>query len=449
MPAGSLARKSAIAFAGQTLVAASNVVTGVLIARYLGPEGKGAYAIIGNAAQIALALALMGLPMAATYHVGRHASAPWTTVAVSWAASLGALGLLMVAARLGGLAGVRIGLQPETTRWLVLVLWAGVPAQMLRQLVCAVLRGRELIAAATAPEVFTYVLRLGATGVVLVWLRGNLAGAVQASVAAWVAGACVAGVLLGAWARDWPRSTPGVGLRKLLSYGLQAHVAGSVYTVFMYTDLFLVNRFLGQGPAGVYAVARLAADVAGYPAAGLATVLFPRYLLVGPVERRALLLTAHRVSLWATLGAAALVGAGAGLVPRVCGADFAGAVGPTRTCLAACVLWSVVRVVHYFFAAENRQLLAVLANVVGAGAMVGLNLALVPRYGLPGAAAALLAAVVCTYALSAAALLKGWQINTLEAFRPRWSDAAALAGLLPVGADPRKSATGPGDRGRE
>jgi hypothetical protein len=57
--------------------------------------------------------------------------------------------------------------------------------------------------------------------------------------------------------------------------------------------------------------------------------------------------------------------------------------------------------------------------------------------------------VVCTYALSAAALLKGWQINTLEAFRPRWSDAAALAGLLPVGADPRKSATGPGDRGRE
>src|SRR5690349_8489573 len=59
----------------QVAVIGINVITGVITARLLGPDGRGEFAAITLWPQVLSGLASMGLPIAATYNICNHGEA--------------------------------------------------------------------------------------------------------------------------------------------------------------------------------------------------------------------------------------------------------------------------------------------------------------------------------------------------------------------------------------
>src|SRR6184192_2868729 len=75
---GSLASGVAVTFATRLLILAAVLGSSVIVARWLGPEGTGALAVLNVTAALALQLGSAGIPSATTYFVAkdRNALAP-------------------------------------------------------------------------------------------------------------------------------------------------------------------------------------------------------------------------------------------------------------------------------------------------------------------------------------------------------------------------------------
>src|SRR5438552_2974248 len=72
---GSLASGVAVTFATRLLILAAVLGSSVIVARWLGPEGTGALAVLNVTAALALQLGSAGIPSATTYFVAKDRSA--------------------------------------------------------------------------------------------------------------------------------------------------------------------------------------------------------------------------------------------------------------------------------------------------------------------------------------------------------------------------------------
>jgi O-antigen/teichoic acid export membrane protein len=224
-----------------------------------------------------------------------------------------------------------------------------------------------------------------------------------------LAGRAAAVVILAAAAgRSWGPIRPALDralLRDLVPAALPFAGAAAVAVVLMYFDLVLVGLWLGTAAAGIYGAA--------YRVLWLPTMLVTAYLTVlrPSVARRAM---GGPASPFAVLGrsapaviavgiAAAAVGIllAPTLVDVLYGDLYRGAVAPLRLLLLSFALLVVSRHYRLLLVASGRQ--ATDLRIMGAAAVlnVALNLWLVPRMGLVGAAganvaseAAILAAVL-------------------------------------------------------
>jgi O-antigen/teichoic acid export membrane protein len=200
-------------------------------------------------------------------------------------------------------------------------------------------------------------------------------------------------------ARWWPL------LREALPLG-GAIVLSVGYTR---TAVFLLQALQGSNAVGLYGVAqKLTEPLAILPAAVMAAV-FPAYTQslaqgggrAGWLGRRAALLLA---AAGAGIAAAGVWG-GPWLIQWLYGEQYRGA-EPALQILSAAVLFSFVNyALTHFLIAWGRQRLNLLFNGLLFGLNAALCLYLVPRFGLRGAAAAVLASEVllsglCTWALA-------------------------------------------------
>lgn len=200
-----------------------------------------------------------------------------------------------------------------------------------------------------------------------------------------------------------------------------------VWTKF---DLIMVDLLLNVEAVGLFSVAATLAALLAQLCTMVSSAVLPHLATVPQEDRR---LTCSRIAkgvlallIPATLGAAAIAPA---LIPLVYGSDFAragliaallsiGAVGSVITMLLANILHMLER---------NDQL--IIAGIIGAIATVGLDILLIPDFGLVGAAVA---------RMGAQGLIAGltiWQVNRLQpgtiAFR--WLTGIVVASLLCAG----------------
>jgi O-antigen/teichoic acid export membrane protein len=421
---GGFAANSSVAFGGQLVVLLVGFSTGVIIARWLGADGKGAYALISSAAAMVSNVALLGLPFATTFFVGRHQWPPVRTALMGSVVSLVALVVVVGVLLIAGLERFYpAAARPEIRQALLLALGAMLPLQLVGTVASGVLRGRELIAQTVAPSMLADLARILLLVLFIVLLRVGILGAILSDSAG--AGLALVALLFVLWRSlaTWPRTSVRPSLGRLLSYGVRCQLGVLSFVLLSRIDLFLVSYFRDQAAAGVYSVAMTVAEFSTYPTFAIAMVLFPRLALLGEADRRATMLTVHRVVVGITAVWSVLLAAGALLLPVVYGRPFTAAIVPAWICLAGCFLFSETRVLHYFLTAEDRPLLPAVANLGGCAVMVGLDLWLVPRYGIVGAAVGYGAAVVADYAISVWMLRRFWGVPGWRSLLPGRQDA--------------------------
>lgn len=379
-----LARRSSGVLLSSGLAALLLLATTVLTARAFGPLGRGELSLATQFLTLAASLGSLGLGVAATYQAARG----------EWPRGLAFGNSAMVGLLLGvgifAVCGSVIGLGGITFRSL--------PA---KDLLLASLAIPFLLAVANLQSVYQgyrdfrafngITLAQAALPLLLIGIAISLGGAVRAAIAATVAAVVLLFAASVGYAR---RSTPlswridSAYVRALGSYGLRFHPANVLAYLGYRLDVFLVDGFKGAAAVGLYGAGVVIAEGLWMPSQAVSTALFPTIAAAETESaRRAVTPLAARNTLWLTgiVGAIVFVLAGP-VVDLLYSSRFGASAGVIRILVPGIVLFAAARVVTNDIAARGRPLVNSVVAATSVVCNVALNVVLIPRDGIEGAA---------------------------------------------------------------
>lgn len=388
-------------FGGQVVMTAVGMGTGIITARWLGPEGRGIFQLVVVVAPFMLAnLVKLGIPQASVYAIRRQGVDPSVVVSNSTWLAL-ALGVVAgVGCWLGRdwlLVNVLKGAPPVTLVAVVVL----VPFVILQAYLLGVVQALQRFGEYNVQQIVPNVLSLVGMAVVLIWLDGGVLGAVgvytaiMAFVTVWLA------VRVHRAAPIRPRVEPGV-LRTMLGFGVKSHVQTLAATWHLRIDQLLIGYLMDPAQVGLYAVAVNLTNLLLRVPDALGTVLFPR--LAGAEARageEATALVCRCTFAIMLAGAVGYLLVGPAALRLLFGERFEGSVAPMLVLLPGVVLMGQYLILTRNFTSRNRQEVNIAAAVTALATNVVLNLVLIPRWGIVGAAAS----SVGSYGLAAIVLM--------------------------------------------
>jgi O-antigen/teichoic acid export membrane protein len=375
-------------FAAQLAGLVCGLASGVLIARFLGPAAKGAVAVYTLVAG-ALALAgNLGLGIANVHLVAKGEVTARQAWANSLAVAAGA-GTVLAVAVFFAAPVLGIVVRRPLDMGLLSIALAAVPLLILFDLQLNLLQGMGDIRSSNRAGLARQALRLAALVPLVALLPGATAGALWASNAALIAANLWCLSVLGrrravAWIPDWS------SLVRSLGYGLTT-LPGQLIQFFNYRlDILLLAYFWTNREVGVYSVAVFMAELVWYVPQAVITVLLPRVSATG-ADGGGLAFTSRAIRhtvLWSVLCALALAAAAPVIIPFLYGRPFADAVPALWILLIGIAALAPGKLAVAHLAATGKPQYYTYLALAGIGLSVVLDLALIPRYGIIGAAAA-------------------------------------------------------------
>jgi O-antigen/teichoic acid export membrane protein len=372
---------------GQGAMMVIGLVNGIITARWLGPTGRGQFQLLSLLPVMLSNFVKLGIPQASVFYMRRKGAS----------ASDVASNSIWFAFVMGGAAVVVCWLGRD---WLLTKFLKATPPELLLPslaLIPFVLLQFYLLGVAQAEERFReYNIRqivpnlLSLVGLVitLVLLHMGLVGAVLVQV--------VIQVFMTAWMTwrvhheaplhlHWNRDLA----RGMLSFGGKSYVQTLAATLHLRVDLYICAYFLAPADVGLYAIAVNFATLLLKIPEATGTVMFPR--LAGSEDRDAHAATSRvcRYTLFIlALGVVAFAIGGPLAIPLLYGSRFAGAVRPLLILLPGILMMALYQLLTRNFTSRGKQQVNILAACLALVLNVSLNLYLIPRYGIAGAALA-------------------------------------------------------------
>jgi O-antigen/teichoic acid export membrane protein len=386
---GSFTRNVTSTFAVQIVALIVTIVNSAIIARVLGPDGKGILALVLLTPNILALLLSGGIGVANIYYAGRGRLpvADLSSNSSLFAVAATLLGVLII-----GLLYATSWLEtllPGVPIWLVAVGLLGLPFSLLNGYYAAILQGLQRIPSINRVTLGQRLLTLLLTALFLLALAlgigGALAAALLASAAATIA---LALLLIQQGGQLRPRWQVPV-VRTTLAFGLRGYV-GNVLQFFNYRlDLFLVNFFLGPAGAGIYTVAIAMAEMLWYLPNAVGFVIFPKAANTSQAEMNRFTPRIFRVTLALTAaGGVVLALVGKPLIEFIYSPAFASAFGPLLALLPGVVLLGAAKVLTNEIAGRGYPHYNSITAGVALVLTVTFDLLLIPRWGVLGAAIA-------------------------------------------------------------
>ncbi len=365
--------------------------TSVVVARELGPSYKGTYDLaVASAGLLALVLGL-ALPAGITFSVARGLASPRRVAGIVLVAAVVQLvvayGLLSLGQGTSVGASVLPTVQSPEMQALVALLAAGTGAVASMK---AILMGRQLIARGSWIDLGGRVLLLGGlVGVGLALAGTRPSPELIVGIAA--TASLVTAVVLGLAAVH--RTVPGgpLGLAQGIRVALPSYAANVLQFLNYRLDLFLVALFRTSAEVGLYALAATIAQLIWLISNAMAAALFPRVAAndegVGPVVARTARFS--RFALASAAVQAVLLGiVAAPLLQVVYGSAFEPAAVPIWLLLPGVVMFAPVNVLAAHLAGLARTELNLVVSAASLVVTVTLDLVLIPKWGMTGAALA-------------------------------------------------------------
>jgi stage V sporulation protein B len=337
-----------------------NVAGTVVIARTLGPVGRGAIAVAFSVTLLLVQFGSFGLQSANPYFVARDASALPRVIANSLWISL-VLGFALI--------GVGVGIKalfPAALRgldWLdMIVVLLGIPSALASTLFQSVLLAEGRMIAYNAIEITIAVLTFAGLVIGLAVFSIGVLGAIAVMVSLNMVGACAYFALLRH--HGPPLKAPDRELVvRMLRYGFRVYATTLLAYAVGRVNLVLVNSYLGGDAAGQYSIGVSLADGLHLLPAVVALNLFPRIARGDPHERSAAVFR----SLTLLFGLLCLVTvplAGPG-IRAIFGDSFAPAVGIYYWLVPGIFAYGMLNVLSYHFAGRGFPTEAVLIWIPG------------------------------------------------------------------------------------
>lgn len=360
--------------------------SGIVIARVLGPTAKGAITLYVMLAGAAATAGNLGLGAANVYLVGGGrlpAGSAWANSWwISWTVGIGLAVALFFAAPLAGLV-----LRQPVDMTLLATALAGVPLAILFDCQANLLRGLERVGRFNLLMMARHGSRLAGLLALVAWLGLGVPGAIWAvNLSLALASALAAVWIKRETALSFTPSITDLGVS--LKYGLRAMPGQMLQFLNYRLDLFLLAAFWDNRQVGLYATAVFAAELVWHVPNGVNIALFPAVSAAKGAEGAAELSSRamrHAV-FWGFLLAAAMAAAAGPTVNLLYGSSFAPSAAALRILLIGSVAMVPAKLALNHLAGTGRPQYLSLAAVIGLAATVAFDLALIPRWGVTGAA---------------------------------------------------------------
>jgi O-antigen/teichoic acid export membrane protein len=419
------------------------MVASFVIARLLGPTGRGAYVTLTLLPGTLYAFGTFGIPASLTVFSGRGAGLrSLERRAVLFGLSLSALLIAAALVALPLLSGSVLQTAPAS-----LIPWvlAAIPFQLTGSLMGSVLYGRQrirgynTIAVAQSAAVVVLVVALVAGAGLGVF------GAVLAYVATTIGGAAAIGLELRRAIRDDDGAGKPASTREVFGYGLRLYPS-AIAGFFNYrADIYLLNWLLASARStGLYSLSVTFAELLFYVPDSVASIFLPRVAAASSEGSDASPAEVARLTLLVTAVVGMLLVPGAAILIAVLLPAFVDSFLPLVILLPGVVALSLVKVLNVYLVGRGHPQPTVVASGTSLVANLGLNLVLIPTLGIAGAACSSLV----SYTLNAAMVVRASRTLSGEPIRafvvPRTGDVARLwqvgrqllAGLRRTAAEP-------------
>jgi O-antigen/teichoic acid export membrane protein len=364
-----------------TLILVTNLVTGVIVARALGPSGRGELTAVLLVSQIAAWVFSMGNTEAISYYQSRHPELA-RALQSSWLLVTIPLTIISVIASELLLPALFAAQSDQALTY----------ARIYMAIIPVVLLLGNFSGSILADEDFNYynltrfiAPAITATAYAVLWSMGEFS-VVRALIANFVAMSVTVALLAWRSLRRHPLVMPDIPLlKKTMWYGLRAH-AGSVGSIVnARLDLLIIPAFLPAASIGLYSVSTNVSSILPVLTGTVALMLLPV-----AARRRGSARTVIR-TMQATMGIAFAIAVPIGIlapfaVKLIYGGGFAGAVEPLRLLLPGAVAQAGVTVLWSGLLAADRPFLASSAIVPAAIITIVSLIIFLPTYGINAAA---------------------------------------------------------------
>jgi O-antigen/teichoic acid export membrane protein len=359
------------------------VVTTIVIARALGPAGRGLYAVAVATGALGVQFSNLGLPTSNIYFAARKRG----DVAALFGNTLlvGFGGGAILALALGVVFAVHPALLSVSTATVILVL-IGIPIGLAYLLMQNILLGLQ--------NVWKYnIVQIVSKLVPLILIFGLIrfgSASVCTMYAASLIGLAVACALIYRELTIYTVGSvrvSGAVFRDSISYATKAYLGALFCFLVLRADLFIVKLKLGATSAGYYSIVGAMGDILPFLSLTIGVMLFPKLSASDDIVSKL------RLTYRAVIATAAIMAPLLGLSVVMCKSLVRAVFGPSF--LPAAVAWNLLApgifflslesVAVQFFNSIGYPVKIVVMWLVCCVLNIALNLVAVPRYGIAGA----------------------------------------------------------------
>ncbi len=377
-------RKVAETFVARVLLIGIGLITSVIVARILGPEGRGLYAVAAAVSAIGVQFGNLGLHASNIYYVAKDRSLlpglVGNTLVVSFVfGGVGAFAAWILFSFWPDLAPVN--------GFLLIIALIWVPFGLAYMLMQNLLLGLQEVRAYNVVELTTKILSVCLITIVIAF---NLT-TVETVFSAGFVSLFIS--FLWALCRLKPHLNkiplPSLLLfKKNIRYGLKAYLAAFFAFLVLRIDLLMVKSILGSEQAGYYSIAATMADMVYMLPVVIGTILFPKLSALSD-NRKKWELT-KKVSYGVGCFMLILIVAAVFLAKPVTGFLFGKAFLPAVPAfiwlMPAILLLSVNTILMNYFGSIGLPSIVVYSPAMATLLNIVLNICLIPAWGCVGAA---------------------------------------------------------------
>jgi O-antigen/teichoic acid export membrane protein len=376
-------RKVGETFVTRVLLIGIGLVTSVIVARILGPEGRGFYAVAITIGAIGVQFGNLGLHTSNTYYVagdrGLLPALAANTIIVSFA--VGGVGTVLI------WMIFQLWPQMAPVRGLLLILsllW--IPFGLAYMLLQNLLIGIQDVRTYNKIELLTKALGLGLIGVLIITGAVGVETLFLVALIVLIIGLFWA--LLRLRTHIFTLPLPSLTLfKETIRYGSKAYLAAFFAFLVLRVNLLMVKYILGAEEAGYYSIAATMADTVYMLPVVIGTILFPKLSAMTHDQEKWAFTRKMAVSVGVvTVVLATFAGLLAGPVVRILfGELFVPAVPAFIWLLPGIVFLSINTCYMNYFASIGMPLITVVSPGLAAIVNIAVNLKLIPWWGIVGA----------------------------------------------------------------
>lgn len=417
-----VASASQVLFVARWFVVSAGFVLSIATARLLGPDGRGILAYVSTITSLMVVFGNLGFGAFNTFGASRN---PADSSLLYWNSLLVMGVVVLITAGLFS-ATMVLGLVSDEKKIPLLVGWCGFPFVLIVLYQKSILLGTRAYYYYAWSLILTSLLSLIGTFIVL-WVRPNpqlviaINSVVPAIVFVWLH--IVLAKKLSRLGFDFKLGFSSSLLRQGISYGFLAYLGAAFQLLNLRFDNLIVDGMMGASALGIYSISASLGDTISHFSFSLGTVVFPMSSSQSDENAAELTLKAARVALLLTIiSALGLAILAPFLITNLYGSEYKDALSALWILLPGLVALAWVRVISQYINGRGKPGYTTVAFFASALITVVLDFALIPPYGILGAAIASTIAYILT------ALIVGY-------FWKRLSGVSFLAAVIPQPSD--------------